>query len=194
MNHYENKILSCDSDIETLQTHIKELQKQKLQDELENIKSSTEPNMKVMTTAVMILTQLGMEETRANKQVAEGALYLYSVCAKITDTSVIEIAKHCPGLTEMYLDACFNITDTSVIALAENCPGLREIGLGACFNITDTSITALVEHCPGMTTIHLRGCSNITDTAKQLLREYLFSDSGGGCWKRAKKDCYISDN
>ena len=49
MNHYENKILSCESDIETLQAHIKELQKQKLQEELKNIKSTPEPNMKVMT-------------------------------------------------------------------------------------------------------------------------------------------------
>ena len=36
MNHYENKILSSDSDIETIQTHIKELPKQKLQDELQD--------------------------------------------------------------------------------------------------------------------------------------------------------------
>ena len=98
------------------------------------------------SSAVMILTQLGMEEARAKKQVTEGAIYLYSVRTKITDTSVIALAEHCSGLTEIYLGACFNITDTSVIALAENCPGLREIGLGACFNITDASVTALVEN------------------------------------------------
>ena len=34
MNHYENKILSCKSDIEKLQAHMMELQKQKLQEEL----------------------------------------------------------------------------------------------------------------------------------------------------------------
>ena len=73
-----------------------------------------------VSLAVKILTKLGIKKAIAKKDVAEGKINLWSVGRKVTDTRVVALAEHCPGLTEINLSWCSNITDTSVVALAEN--------------------------------------------------------------------------
>ena len=123
-----------------------------------------------VSPAVAILTGLGFGEARAKKQVAKGMINLVSVRRKVTDTSVIALAEHCPGLTAIDLVCCPNITDASIVALAEHCTRLAQIDLYNCYRITDASIEALAKHCLGLKKIDLWWC-NITDTTKQLLRD-----------------------
>ena len=83
-------------------------------------------------TAVEILVGLGMEEAEAKMGVDEGKISLRNVRRNVTDTSVVALAEHCPGMEEIHLNWCENITDTSVIALAEHCQLLKEIRLVMC--------------------------------------------------------------
>ena len=55
-----------------------------------------------VSPAVVILTELGMEEAEAHEQVAEGKIDLCSVREKVTDTSVVALAEQCQELTVIY--------------------------------------------------------------------------------------------
>ena len=172
-----------------------------------------------VSPAAAILMELGWNEAKAKEVVAKGKMSFSGSsditdtsvvalaehwpglkmirlwgCSNITDKSVVALAEQCPGLKEIWLDECSNITDTSVVALAERCAGLTKITLIDCSNITDTSVVALVEHCPELTKIDLWGCS-ITATAEQLLRDSLFEyDSDDGCSYRDESDCCVVDD
>ena len=121
--------------------------------------------------AVGILVGVGVDEVDAKKQLHDGLIDLCSYGSDITNASVIALAKHCPGLTQINLTGCIHITDTSVIALAEDCPELTWISLDGCIHITGTSLIALAEDCPGLVWISLDGCTHITDTSVMSLAE-----------------------
>ncbi len=44
-----------------------------------------------------------------------------SGCGKITDTSVLDIATHCSGLSILALNGCRKITDCSMSTIATHC-------------------------------------------------------------------------
>ena len=66
-----------------------------------------------------------------------------SYCEKLTDASVVAVAKHCPGLTSLVVSDCKNLTDTSVVAVAELCLGLTSLNVSDCKHFSGASIVAV---------------------------------------------------
>ena len=58
-------------------------------------------------------------------------------CEKITDASVIEIAKGCSRLSSINFVDSRNITDASVIERAKGCSQVITITLAYCDKVTD---------------------------------------------------------
>jgi hypothetical protein len=141
-----------------------------------------------MTTnpvVIQILTELGMPEDEALRQLENNTLDLRCFGEYVTDNIAGAIVENCAGLTTINLWGCESITDTAVIALAERCASLTTINLGFCHNITDAAVFALAERCAGLTTIDLRWCRLITDAAVIVLAERcvgLTKINLHGCW------------
>ena len=95
----------------------------------------------------------------------------------IGDKEVTSIANNCPLLSEICLNDCDRVTDASIVALAKCSVQLIRIDIGKCTNITDDGLTAFASGCSnvmttnlldGLDVYHLRrisfhGCSRITD-------------------------------
>jgi hypothetical protein len=82
-------------------------------------------------------------------------------CNKVTDAGIANLARSCPGLTEVALGGCTKVTDTSIAVLARSCPGLAVVKL---YNsqVTDAGIADLARSCAGLTDINIRNCPKVT--------------------------------
>lgn len=92
--------------------------------------------------------------------------------ARITDSAVVDLARHCTRLRYIDLACCGNLSDVSVISLAA-LPKLRRIGLVRVLNLTDDAVYALADRPPTLERIHLSYCDNISVMAVALLLERL---------------------
>ena len=91
----------------------------------------------------------------------------------LTDASVVTIAQSCgPYLRTIKLSRCGRITDLAVIALAENCPGLTDVTVDDCYALTDASIVALVQRCRLLRALDLSHCPRLTDQSVIALTEF----------------------
>jgi Leucine-rich repeat (LRR) protein len=110
-----------------------------------------------------------------------------SRCEKITNFSIIAIAKSCPLLTSLdigetritdgafvaftltrisilNISECKMITDKSLTAIAKSCPLLKSLNISKCEIITDDSLTAIAKSCPLLASLDA-GETQITDNA-----------------------------
>ncbi|ESO99861.1 hypothetical protein LOTGIDRAFT_141409 [Lottia gigantea] len=75
-----------------------------------------------------------------------------SFCTRITNDTIIEIAKHCPDLQELSLRGCNLITDIAIASLVNSCAFLRILDLSgeSCFfamKISNVSLSAIANDC-----------------------------------------------
>jgi F-box/leucine-rich repeat protein 17 len=86
-------------------------------------------------------------------------------CDRLTDVSVVALAMNCLQLTDVDFGSCGELTDTSVVALAKNCPQLTDVNFELCTLLTDTSVIALAKNCPQLTDVNFGSCDELTDTS-----------------------------
>lgn len=112
-------------------------------------------------------------------------------CHRITDTSVIAAANHCPLLEHLDLRACGLVSDTSISAVALNCPRLRHLNVGRIRDkerITITSIRLIAQRTKAAV-LGLAGC-DITDECMLLLAQHRRS----GMERISVNNCYRITN
>ncbi|KAI9289957.1 hypothetical protein BC943DRAFT_341117 [Umbelopsis sp. AD052] len=93
-------------------------------------------------------------------------------CHRITDTSIISVANHCPMLEHLDLRACGLVSDLSISAVALNCPQLRHLNVGRIRDrerITITSIRLIAQRTKAAV-LGLAGC-DIDDECMLLLAQ-----------------------
>ena len=82
----------------------------------------------------------------------------------ITDASVSEVARRCSNLHTLDLSGCCEIHDASVLEVASRCSNLQTLNLAWC-RITDVSVLAVARRCSNLQTLNLRWCRRITDAS-----------------------------
>ena len=99
------------------------------------------------------------------------SLNLYG-CKKITDASVLEVARRCSNLQSLNLYCCENITDASLLEVARRCSNLQSLDLTWCSNITDAGVLEVARGCSNLQSLGLYGSMRgITYPGKNVLRE-----------------------
>jgi len=83
--------------------------------------------------------------------------------SRITDTSVMEVARQCSNLQSLNLGYCENVTDASVMEVARRCSNLQTLDLNSCRNITDASVMEVARGCLNLKTFLAPG--SITDAS-----------------------------
>lgn len=94
-------------------------------------------------------------------------------CHRITDTSIIAVANHCPMLEHLDLRACGLVSDLSISVVALNCPRLRHLNVGRIRDrerITITSIRLIAQRTKAAV-LGLAGC-DISDECMLLLAQH----------------------
>lgn len=112
-------------------------------------------------------------------------------CYRITDTSVIAVANHCPLLEHLDLRACGLVSDVSISVVALNCPRLRHLNVGRIRDrerITITSIRLIAQRTKAAV-LGLAGC-DITDECMLLLAQHRKS----GMERISVNNCYRITN
>ena len=74
---------------------------------------------------------------------------------------IMNIIKHCTGLTYMYLQLENNIDDAAVIAIAQHCPKLQKLILDSRITITYNSLIALSERGLPLQELYIPSIPNI---------------------------------
>ncbi|KAL7694204.1 putative parkin co-regulated protein [Plasmopara halstedii] len=67
-------------------------------------------------------------------------------CIRLTNKSLVAIARACFKLTKVDLSGSLRVQDEGILAIVINCPLLQKINLTMCRRITDRSILALAKH------------------------------------------------
>ncbi|XP_053742309.1 uncharacterized protein fbxl9 [Synchiropus splendidus] len=91
---------------------------------------------------------------------------------KITDASLVSIARHCRSLTSLSLSHCTEISDAGLTAAAPFLHRLQHLYLSSC-HITDRSLLVLIKHCRRLKTLDISKCKNITGTMVELLQSHM---------------------
>jgi len=89
-------------------------------------------------------------------------------CEKITDNSLLHIAKKYPSLQIINLSFCINITAEGIKALVHQCNSLHTISLCHC-SISDQALFHIASSLPNLKSLSLSGCQHISDAAVQKL-------------------------
>ncbi|PRP85823.1 hypothetical protein PROFUN_06015 [Planoprotostelium fungivorum] len=95
-------------------------------------------------------------------------------CIKLTDQSVIRVSQYC-NIRALRLTGVFRVTDTSIMHLAVHNPGLQVLALGKCYKVTDASVIKIAKFCKNIRVLQLQGCQSITDAAVMHLSHNSFS-------------------
>ena len=72
----------------------------------------------------------------------------FYICENIGDATIIDLATHCPRLTDLRVPGCPKVSDSSIVCLAGNCAEIAYLDFRACARITDVSIVAIANSCP----------------------------------------------
>lgn len=87
-----------------------------------------------------------------------------SGCDKITDVSIMYLAKKYPGIQSANLSFCNLITHEGIKCLCSCCPQLQYLSLYYC-HITDAAIIHIATLLPSLKHLTIAGCNSITDNA-----------------------------
>mmetsp|Transcript_6301 Transcript_6301/g.6851 ORF Transcript_6301/g.6851 Transcript_6301/m.6851 type:complete len:341 (+) Transcript_6301:240-1262(+) len=90
-----------------------------------------------------------------------------SYCA-YTDDSALQYL-YSNHLEEISLDYCLRITDETIINLAKKCSGLKRISLQGCSQLTDRALLGLAMYRPKLEVINLQECTGISDAAVEAI-------------------------
>jgi ribosomal silencing factor RsfS len=101
-------------------------------------------------------------------QVAQKCVYLKYLCVdncwRLTDASIIAVARRCRQLTSLDVAAC-SLTDASIIAVAAGCGHLQSLNVEFCTSLTDASIIAVAEGCGQLKSLNVEFCTSLTDAS-----------------------------
>ena len=83
-------------------------------------------------------------------------------CYRLTDLGVTAIVKHCYKLRYLNIRGCEAVSDVSLQALATNCSKLRSLDIGKC-DVTDAGLEVVSRHIPALRKLPVRGCEMVSD-------------------------------
>lgn len=102
-----------------------------------------------------------------------------SGCDKITDASILYLAKKAPQLQVANLSFCNLITFEGIKSLCTHCTQLQTISLYHC-HINDATLIHIANTLPALKSLTIAGCNLITETAiskiSQKCTELLYLD------------------
>ena len=106
-------------------------------------------------------------------------------CHKLTDVSLIEVARRCSRLHYLVVVGCGRLTDAAFIAIAKGCPKLDWLDATNCRKLTSASDAALEQHCrqvfDGLSSGSWRRCHNHEDEEDEDDEPLSAGASPGGC-------------
>ena len=79
------------------------------------------------------------------------------------------VSAYCSVLRELSISDCEKITDLSLLELARLGPKLRYLSAAKCYQLTDLGVTAIVKHCYKLRYLNIRGCEAVSDVSLQAL-------------------------
>ncbi|KAJ8982078.1 hypothetical protein NQ317_015590 [Molorchus minor] len=77
--------------------------------------------------------------------------------AKLSDRSLLLLARRCPELTHLQLQGCNNITNNALFEVATRCNNLQHL------DVTDAGLKFVPSFCSGLRELSVSDCSNLTD-------------------------------
>jgi hypothetical protein len=92
-------------------------------------------------------------------------LKLSSKLLKVTDATCAMLTNNC-GKSLTYIKMTRKMTDASILMLAKHCPLLEEVDLHRCSSISEAAVWALVSSCPRLTRLVLPPSARV----EQLVR------------------------
>lgn len=92
-------------------------------------------------------------------------------CSRITDESVIVLARGCIYLEELSMRRCYKVGDKSVRAIGHHCHQLRKLNIASCNKVSDHGVEGLVIGCLCLTDIDLSNV-RLTDRSMRLFARY----------------------
>ncbi|KAL1493344.1 hypothetical protein ABEB36_011416 [Hypothenemus hampei] len=120
--------------------------------------------------------------------------------AKISDRSLLLLAKRCPELSDLQLHGCTNITNNALFEIATRCTNLQHLDVTGCVKISCISINSIsdanrrmqlqyldltdcvivqdgglriiVQNCPQLAYLYLRRCVQITDAGLKYVPSF----------------------
>ena len=87
-------------------------------------------------------------------------------CHRLTDLGVTAIAKHCYNIR-----GCEAVSDVSLQALATNCSKLRSLDIGKC-DVTDAGLEVGSRHIPALRKLSVRGCEMVSDRGVESVAQH----------------------
>lgn len=82
--------------------------------------------------------------------------------AGITDSSILAIARACPGLEMINVAYCKDITDCSLASLSK-CSKLNTVEARGCPLITSSGLEGIAVGCKQLSKLDIKKCHNIDD-------------------------------
>lgn len=93
-----------------------------------------------------------------------------SGCDKISDASILYLAKKAPQLQVANLSFCNLITQEGIKSLCTHCTQLQNISLYYC-HINDAALIHVANSLPALKSLTIAGCNSITDNAISKLSQ-----------------------
>ena len=87
-------------------------------------------------------------------------------CHRLTDLGVTAIAKHCYNIR-----GCEAVSDVSLQALATNCSKLRSLDIGKC-DVTDAGLEVVSRNIPALRKLSVRGCEMVSDRGVESVAQH----------------------
>ncbi|CAH1153660.1 unnamed protein product [Phaedon cochleariae] len=120
--------------------------------------------------------------------------------AKLSDKSLLLLARRCPELTHLQLQGCSNLTNTAIFEVATRCNNLQHFDITGCVKIScisinsgpepprrlqlqyldltdcvavqDSGLMVIVRNCPQLSYLYLRRCVQITDAGLKYVPSF----------------------
>ncbi|RZB94392.1 F-box-like domain containing protein [Asbolus verrucosus] len=120
--------------------------------------------------------------------------------AKLTDKSLLMLARRCPELTHLQIQGCAAITNNALFEMASRCNNLQHLDVTGCVKIScisinpgpdssrrlqlqyldftdcsalqDSGLRVIVHNCPQLTHLYLRRCVQITDAGLKFVPSF----------------------
>ena len=98
--------------------------------------------------------------------------------ALITNAELIKISKLLPNLIQLTLTRS-PIDVQGVCQLAKNCPRLRYVNLEACRRVCDVAFRILLDYCPDIESLMVKGCPKLDNNYRRENQMPLLQTDGG---------------
>ncbi|KAJ8953283.1 hypothetical protein NQ318_015865 [Aromia moschata] len=103
--------------------------------------------------------------------------------AKLSDKSLLLLARRCPELTHLQLQGCTNVTNNALMCkdILYKCKcwsgaprrlQLQYLDLTDCVAIQDSGLRVIVRNCPQLAYLYLRRCVQITDAGLKFVPSF----------------------